>query len=705
MRFILNKLDIFFRSVFSFWDGTWLWLFSFWVIYLLNTYIFSLGNYNNACGIHIINKSFFCFDFLTQNIFLFIPEFILFSILFLTYVDEHHKAEIKWITKYHTRIRYFLFFYILGRFFTLYPINNPLNFFHENFYLVGYYSFYVLIFIYFLCIVLRKWDFSFNTEGIFNVQSNLDQTAQSETTSDKKEANNNFIDDLKNNFPQILEKIIYSTFKNIATTKEWWNVKLYTVKWYTPLSAYEIFVELELSPELIVMISSLVKEDWTLKIEANWFINKFKSARWNSKEGKNGLIIRFHKNTIDFSETILFPFLFEVSGLLKRPLDFCIGKDEDGKDIIINLADLPHLLIAWATKWWKSVWLMNILISLMKNVLRWVKIEFFIFDPKRIDFTIFKKLPWFHVATEVWKWVNMLNWLVAEMERRYQILENCAEEVPVANLEEYHEKISTDLPYIVAIIDEFWDIMTSEYSKDAERAIIRLSQKARAVGIHIILATQNPIHTVVTSNIKANLPSVLWFKAIDDTKSRVIIDDWILSEIKSKWEWYIRADWQDILHLKSYFVSTADRVEFAEYYKKEVAKMTMVKQNKESFYNGNSDEGVSIHLKRIENFQEVIDENSIETSSLSYKVFNEIFSTNGFENRNSLLERLSKYWVTHAKTIKIISQLKDKEYVVYDEQKKLNYIFPDDDQEDFKNEFLLWMYNTIHLILSADKNE
>lgn len=223
------------------------------------------------------------------------------------------------------------------------------------------------------------------------------------------------------------------------------------------------------------------------------------------------------------------------------PLTVAIGKSIIGKPLFGDLEKMPHLLVAGATRTGKSVTLQNLLISLLyKNSPYDLKL--IILDPKRVEFTAYHNLP--HLYTPVIKEpksaIKALNWTIQEMERRYEIL---AEHGQV-NVSDYNKKVLSPalekarkkgsvgdtvtgippkMPYIVLIFDEYNDFMLS-YPKEISPLITSLTQKGRAAGIHLILATQRPDVKVITGTIKANIPARMALKTTSQIDSRTILD-------------------------------------------------------------------------------------------------------------------------------------------------------------------------------------
>ncbi len=197
-----------------------------------------------------------------------------------------------------------------------------------------------------------------------------------------------------------------------------------------------------------------------------------------------------------------------------------LGKDISGRAVFLDLAEMPHLLVAGTTGSGKSVMLNGLLTSLLLTTdPRQVKMV--LIDPKRVELSQFAQVP--HLITpvvaDVKKAANALSWAVSEMERRYEVLERFG----VRSLEGYNDRSEKPMPYVVIVIDELADLMINAAAK-VEDAVIRLAQKARAVGIHLVVATQRPSVDVITGMIKANIPSRIAFAVSSQIDSRVILD-------------------------------------------------------------------------------------------------------------------------------------------------------------------------------------
>jgi DNA segregation ATPase FtsK/SpoIIIE, S-DNA-T family len=231
--------------------------------------------------------------------------------------------------------------------------------------------------------------------------------------------------------------------------------------------------------------------------------------------------------------------MFEDEGFKNsNNLTVAIGRNITNKPIFADIENMPHLLIAGATKSGKSVTVQNIIMSLLyKNSPDDLKLV--VIDPKKVEFTLYKNLP--HLGTPVIvdakNAIKCLNWAINEMERRYEYFaENYA---GIQNLADYNRKVYSPsleknkkrgdddvpdkLPFIVIIFDEFNDFMLS-YPKEITMAITSLTQKGRAAGIHLILATQRPDVKVITGTIKANIPARIALKTSSSIDSRTILD-------------------------------------------------------------------------------------------------------------------------------------------------------------------------------------
>ena len=209
----------------------------------------------------------------------------------------------------------------------------------------------------------------------------------------------------------------------------------------------------------------------------------------------------------------------------KSRLTTCLGMDVSGAPVYLDIAKMPHLLIAGATGMGKSVCINSLLVSLLYKA-RPDEVKLILIDPKKVELNIYNGIP--HLLVPVVfdpkKAAGSLHWAVTEMERRFELIES----KNTRNIAQYNALVADDptqefLPQIVIIIDELADLMMNA-PDDVETSICRLAQKARAAGMHLIIGTQRPSVDVITGLIKANIPSRIAFTVASQIDSRTIID-------------------------------------------------------------------------------------------------------------------------------------------------------------------------------------
>ncbi|SFT20122.1 DNA translocase FtsK [Mucilaginibacter polytrichastri] len=252
-------------------------------------------------------------------------------------------------------------------------------------------------------------------------------------------------------------------------------------------------------------------------------------------------------------------------------LPIALGKTISNEVFIADLAKMPHLLVAGATGQGKSVGINAILVSLLYKR-HPAELKFVLVDPKKVELTLFRKIERHFLAklpdeadaiiTDTKKVINTLNSLCIEMDQRYDLLKDAQ----VRNLKEYNAKFVNRklnpneghrfLPFIVLIVDEFADLMMTA-GKEVETPIARLAQLARAIGIHLVIATQRPSVNIITGTIKANFPARLAFRVLSKIDSRTILDSGGADQLIGRGDMLL-AMGSDLIRLQCAFVDTPE---------------------------------------------------------------------------------------------------------------------------------------------------
>jgi len=259
-------------------------------------------------------------------------------------------------------------------------------------------------------------------------------------------------------------------------------------------------------------------------------------------------------------------------------LPIALGKTISNEVFIADLAKMPHLLVAGATGQGKSVGINSILVSLLYKK-HPAQLKFVLVDPKKVELTLFNRIERHFLAklpgeadaiiTDTKKVVNTLNSLCIEMDQRYDLLKDAQ----VRNLKEYNDKFVKRklnpnnghrfLPFIVLVVDEFADLMMTA-GKEVEAPIARLAQLARAIGIHLVLATQRPSVNIITGTIKANFPARLAFRVLSKIDSRTILDSGGADQLIGRGDMLL-ATGSDLIRLQCAFVDTPEVDRISEY--------------------------------------------------------------------------------------------------------------------------------------------
>ena len=259
-------------------------------------------------------------------------------------------------------------------------------------------------------------------------------------------------------------------------------------------------------------------------------------------------------------------------------LPIALGKTISNETFVVDLAKMPHLLMAGATGQGKSVGLNAVLTSILYKK-HPAEVKFVLVDPKKVELTLFNKIERHYLAklpdvedaiiTDNSKVINTLNSLCIEMDNRYSLLKDAM----VRNIKEYNEKFKTRklnpenghrfLPYIVLVVDEFADLIMTA-GKEVETPIARLAQLARAIGIHLIIATQRPSVNVITGMIKANFPARIAFRVTSKIDSRTILDSGGADQLIGRGD-LLFSNGNDLVRVQCAFVDTPEVEKIVDY--------------------------------------------------------------------------------------------------------------------------------------------
>lgn len=294
----------------------------------------------------------------------------------------------------------------------------------------------------------------------------------------------------------------------------------------------EFFKKYKIKASLQNTVQSANVTTYFLKIEEGEKINKIlrleKELQLFLKSKKINIIINAENQSIAIEtpridrQTLLFKDFInkpEFQNALSKT-SFIVGEDLQKNVVVSDIAKMPHLLIAGSTGSGKSVFINNLILSILKKSTV-NDTRFILIDPKIVELSIYNNVRYLltPVVTDTAKTIQVLEWAIEEMERRYLILAKNN----VRNIDEYNKKCD-EMYKIIIVIDELADLMLQS-GVEIENLICRLAQKARAAGIHLILATQRPSVDVITGLIKANVPSRIAFTTSSKIDSRIILDE------------------------------------------------------------------------------------------------------------------------------------------------------------------------------------
>ena len=348
----------------------------------------------------------------------------------------------------------------------------------------------------------------------------------------KKPSKNERENPIKNNYkdPKFLEKILLDFGVN-GEIKKVSNGPVVTLNEFEPAAGVKVSKIINLSDDIARNTSS-------------------DSARISTIPGSNTVgieIPNLSRENVYLSEILNNP-NFRNKGV-KLPI--ALGKSISGDPIISDLSSMPHLLIAGTTGSGKSVCINTIILSLLYRHTP-EKCKFILIDPKMLELSTYEGVPHLlcPVITEAKKAASVLGWVVKEMESRYRLMTKDG----VRNIDGYNSKHKLPMPYIVVVVDEMSDLMLVA-GKEIENYIQKLSQMARAAGIHIIMATQRPSVDVITGTIKANFPTRISFQVTSKIDSRTILGEQGAEQLLGKGDMLYMSSANRIVRIHAPFVS------------------------------------------------------------------------------------------------------------------------------------------------------
>ena len=345
------------------------------------------------------------------------------------------------------------------------------------------------------------------------------------TKNEKESLNQN-----ENNDPKFLEKILLDFGVN-GNIKKVSHGPVVTLNEFEPAPGVKVSKIINLSDDIARNTSS-------------------ESARISTVPGSNTIGIELpnmSRENVYLSEILNTPDFKKKD--IKLPI--ALGKNISGAPIISDLASMPHLLIAGTTGSGKSVCINTIILSLLYRHAP-NKCKFILIDPKMLELSTYEGVPHLlcPVITEPKKAASVLGWVVKEMESRYKLMTKEG----VRNIDSYNAKYKLPMPYIVVVVDEMSDLMLVA-GKEIENYIQKLSQMARAAGIHIIMATQRPSVDVITGTIKANFPTRISFQVTSKIDSRTILGEQGAEQLLGKGDMLYMSSANKIIRIHAPFVS------------------------------------------------------------------------------------------------------------------------------------------------------
>jgi len=337
----------------------------------------------------------------------------------------------------------------------------------------------------------------------------------------------------ENNDPEFLEKILLDFGVN-GKIKKVSHGPVVTLNEFEPAAGVKVSKIINLSDDIARNTSS-------------------ESARISTIPGRNTIGIELPNTS---RENVYLSEILNNSDFKKKDikLPIALGKSISGYPIIGDLSSMPHLLIAGTTGSGKSVCINTIILSLLYRHTP-DKCKFILIDPKMLELSTYEGIPHLlcPVITEAKKAASVLGWVVKEMENRYRLMTKEG----VRNIDSYNSKHKLPMPYIVVVVDEMSDLMLVA-GKEIENYIQKLSQMARAAGIHIIMATQRPSVDVITGTIKANFPTRISFQVTSKIDSRTILGEQGAEQLLGKGDMLYMSSANRIVRIHAPFVSDSE---------------------------------------------------------------------------------------------------------------------------------------------------
>ncbi len=347
-------------------------------------------------------------------------------------------------------------------------------------------------------------------------------------TPTKKERENSFKDE--NHNPKFLEKILLDFGVN-GNIKKVSHGPVVTLNEFEPAAGVKVSKIINLSDDIARNTSS-------------------ESARISIIPGSNTVGIELPNS---LRENVYLSEILDNADFKKKEikLPIALGKNISGEPIIGDLTSMPHLLIAGTTGSGKSVCINTIILSLLYRH-NSENCKFILIDPKMLELSTYEGIPHLlcPVITEAKKAASVLGWVVKEMESRYRLMTKEG----VRNIDSYNAKHRLPMPYIVVVVDEMSDLMLVA-GKEIENYIQKLSQMARAAGIHIIMATQRPSVDVITGTIKANFPTRISFQVTSKIDSRTILGEQGAEQLLGKGDMLYMSSANKVVRIHAPFVS------------------------------------------------------------------------------------------------------------------------------------------------------